>query len=376
MTSSDSRRRVRRFPSTPADVTTGPKHLQQTCDSETHSLFHQFKDLLENPPGDLPFFSVIPEYPNSNSVHSFSMSSSMSSSSSSSSSSKDSGGDTLYNTNNPVPPVISVRDVAQPKREKLSDTRKVAYKVLKDPDFSFMFFTEASALRDLGQHPNICTIYGIDYHPRFDRWALQLEPCLDGTLLDAVQTYDCLPEKVAAPLFAQLCSAIAYAHNCGYSHRDIKLDNIMLVFKSNYRRNRHSSSLTQLGSQRAVLVDWGLATRIETHKAIVPASNCGTTQYMAPELLLNMHHRDTQLDVWALGVVLYTMTTGFFPYAGSTREEVIESLNDPLIFDNDESSEFKHLVMNMLAKDPLIRLRMIDIVRHPWFIKNKTRVAW
>jgi serine/threonine-protein kinase len=115
--------------------------------------------------------------------------------------------------------------------------------------------------------------------------------------------------------FISVCNTLAYAHNCGIVHRDIKPDNIML--------GRYAETL---------VVDWGLALAVDRDEmakrsgeaTLMPSSGsqaggssggpAGTPAYMAPEQARDCDHVDRRADIYSLGVVLYKILCGQLPY--------------------------------------------------------------
>jgi serine/threonine protein kinase len=102
----------------------------------------------------------------------------------------------------------------------------------------------------------------------------------------------------ALDVFTQVVDAVAHLHSHGRTHNDIKADNVLL---------------SQDGTPK--LCDFGLACEIGQ-----PMSGCGTSRYMAPELLTDDGEKIVGVlasplhDVWSLGVLLFAMLTGRFPW--------------------------------------------------------------
>ncbi len=105
-------------------------------------------------------------------------------------------------------------------------------------------------------------------------------------------------EIEAKYLFKQVVSALYYCHQRNVTHRDIKLENILL-----------NEAKTQVK-----LIDFGFSTCIPNDKKI--KLFCGTPSYMAPEIVSKKEYCGPPADVWALGVLLFALLCGRFPFRG------------------------------------------------------------
>lgn len=101
----------------------------------------------------------------------------------------------------------------------------------------------------------------------------------------------------------QLLAAIGCMHSNSIAHRDLKLDNIMI---------------DEANDNRVVLIDFGFATSCEKKLKMF----CGTPSYMSPEIVKRSWYSGSKADIWALGVILYRMATGVFPFRGGSELEV------------------------------------------------------
>ena len=91
---------------------------------------------------------------------------------------------------------------------------------------------------------------------------------------------------------------------------------------------------------------------------------------MAPELFSGPLDSKPSIDIWSMGVVLYTMIYGTLPFSGKTESEIIDSIcNKKLVFSADRlvSAEVKSLMTGLLQKDPEKRMKMLEIKYHKWF---------
>lgn len=94
---------------------------------------------------------------------------------------------------------------------------------------------------------------------------------------------------------------------------------------------------------------------------------CGTPSYMAPEIVDDKEYQGPPVDVWALGVMLYVMLTGRYPFTGRDQQELFQNISassfeSPL----NASGEVIELIQWLLAKEPTERPGCKDILEHPW----------
>jgi hypothetical protein len=109
-----------------------------------------------------------------------------------------------------------------------------------------------------------------------------------------------ISENRSLRIFTQVVNIIDYCHSECVFHRDIKLSNIMI------------------NKQKEVfLIDFGFALVVKPDHLI--KNYCGTLHYMAPELILNQPYEGAPADVWALGVLLFKMASGEYPFKGCIK---------------------------------------------------------
>ena len=116
-----------------------------------------------------------------------------------------------------------------------------------------------------------------------------------------------LDEKEAKRIFKQIVEGIRYCHNRCITHRDIKLENLLLDDQRNIK-----------------IIDFGFSTCIPNEKRI--KIFCGTPSYMAPEIVNKTEYCGPPADIWALGVLLFTILSGCFPYRGATDKELYSKI--------------------------------------------------
>ena len=198
--------------------------------------------------------------------------------------------------------------------------RQVAIKVLRSephrlPEALERFRREARAAGLVG-HDNICDV--LDVGRLDDGTPYLVMPLLRGRTLGAVlREAGPLPVARVVDIGAQILSGLAAAHGAGIIHRDLKPENVFLV---------------RMGDRDdfVKLLDFGISKSIDapasdgaiTHTGSV----VGTPFYMAPEQARGRKDLDARVDLYAVGVMLYRMTTGRLPFAGDGYNAIISSI--------------------------------------------------
>lgn len=146
--------------------------------------------------------------------------------------------------------------------------------------------------------------------------------------------------------FHQLSKALAYCHAKNISHRDLKLENVIYNKKGEVK-----------------LIDFGFAV----HSKNKLRTFCGTPTYMAPEIVKKREYRGSKVDIWALGVLLYRMVTGTYPFKAKQDKELYRNIasgnyDETIIPD----SKVKNLIKKMLTVDPLKRISILGVLQHEW----------
>ncbi|HXG45802.1 MAG TPA: protein kinase [Gemmatimonadales bacterium] len=232
-------------------------------------------------------------------------------------------------------------------REKQLE-REVAIKVLPfslafDAEFVERFQREARTAAQL-EHPNIIPIYRVGRSGRVIYFAMKL---LRGSSLSRL-----LGEKKKLPpaeirtLLGDVAKALAYAHQRGIVHRDIKPDNIMF---------------DEFG--HCVVTDFGIAKAVTGSRLTGTGMSIGTPHYMSPEQA-RAQTIDGRSDIYSLGVVAYQCLTGEVPYDGEDSfaigyKHIMEPIPIPLL-DTPEERRLFEIVRRMMMKDPLDRFQSAD----------------
>ncbi len=195
------------------------------------------------------------------------------------------------------------------KLDRLVALKFLPHNLTANADDKARFLQEAKAAAALN-HPNICTIHGID--DREDRPYIVME-FVDGESLKAQVKQKRLSVSEVIEIGQRIAEGLNAAHERGVVHRDIKSDNIMV---------------TREGIVK--IMDFGLAKLRGSAGLTRQGSTIGTMGYMAPEQIQGIEVTQ-QADLWSFGVVLYELLTGELPFNGEHEAAMMyEVLNvDP-----------------------------------------------
>jgi len=235
------------------------------------------------------------------------------------------------------------------KARQLDGDRLVALKVLrlvKDNSFYARFLREAKALSRIC-HLNVVTVYHCDI-TQDDLPFLAME-FIEGTdVRKLLNDNGPLPVVRALMIIKQCADAMAYVHGKGIVHRDLKLENIMLVDEPE--------------PDTVKLVDFGLV-RLSDEKTITgPGSMLGTVDYISPELAAGKR-TDHRSDQYSLCVCLYEMLCGKTPFKSDSPIEVMSRhIHEPVPAITSGQLDFFHPDINKvinrgMAKEPENRFR-------------------
>lgn len=194
--------------------------------------------------------------------------------------------------------------------------RQVALKVLhehhgRDPEYVERFRREARAIARLA-HPNIVTV--IDRDEWRGRQFIVFEHVLGETLKDVVDREAPLPVERTLALAHQIGRALAFAHEAGIVHRDVKPENVLID-----------------ADGVAKVTDFGIARSLDPDDELTQTGTLlGTGDYLSPEQASG-ERVDEASDQYSLGIVLYELLTGEVPYpAPNVMAAAVRHLRDPL----------------------------------------------
>ena len=251
---------------------------------------------------------------------------------------------------------------------------------------------EVAILRRLSDggkaHPHIVGFRG--YFERVDKHYVVMEACMGGELFDKVTGGEVLSEDDGRVLFAQLVAGLQHCHACGVAHRDLKLENVLLTVSGRlkiadfglahlHRATTHGSGGATSGSATS----GAPGTAGGGFEVELLTEYCGSKSYCPPEMLARLPYAGFAADLWSLGVCLFALLAGFFPFEeASTRDwrfvKAEKAQRDRTsvtvaIFGFygrtcPFSSDLVALLDGLLTVDPDHRLTLHAVAASPWLV--------
>lgn len=247
---------------------------------------------------------------------------------------------------------VGATGVVRLARHRDSHVRK-AIKIIHRGDVTDMsrLDTEIKAMLLL-RHPRVVQLDEVLEDS--ERIYFVMELCGGGSLADLVAE-KVLDERLARFYFAELLEGVAYCHEKGVCHRDLKLENLLC---------------DNLGHLK--ITDFGHAGIFQKGWDIFQTGLVGTLWHLAPEQVAGQAYSGERVDVWAMGVALYRMLAGDPPFLSSNPVEFLESVKNvkwtpPASF----SPELVALLQSIFVAVPDQRATLAELAGHAWLKLEK-----
>ncbi|KAI8988348.1 kinase-like domain-containing protein [Mycotypha africana] len=254
--------------------------------------------------------------------------------------------------------VIKIIPDQVPHSQQQQQPLRINKETKKKPRQPKFYLREMSVCLSLPYHPCIIQINRV--FESNNKIYIVMEYGKDGDLFETVLK-SFLEEDQVKIVFDQIAHAVAFLHDKGIVHRDLKLENIILC-------NREQLKVK--------VCDFGISNFIQDGKHL--ETSCGTINYAAPELLTTPRSYGAEVDIWSLGVLLYTALASNTPFMQISSIDNLEErakLKEQIRTGNYNfhhpvwrgiSAEAKDLIQHMLDINRDTRYTIQDVLRHPW----------
>uniref|UniRef100_A0A671XBE8 non-specific serine/threonine protein kinase n=1 Tax=Sparus aurata TaxID=8175 RepID=A0A671XBE8_SPAAU len=206
-------------------------------------------------------------------------------------------------------------------------------------------FREVRIMKILN-HPNIVKLFEVIETER--TLYLVMEYASGGEVFDYLVAHGRMKEKEARAKFRQIVSAVQYCHQKHIVHRDLKAENLLLDADMNIK-----------------IADFGFSNEFTMGNKL--DTFCGSPPYAAPELFQGKKYDGPEVDVWSLGVILYTLVSGSLPFDGQNLKELRERvLRGKYRIPFYMSTDCENLLKRFLVLNPSKRGTLEQIMRDRW----------
>uniref|UniRef100_A0A8C0AUK1 non-specific serine/threonine protein kinase n=1 Tax=Buteo japonicus TaxID=224669 RepID=A0A8C0AUK1_9AVES len=177
---------------------------------------------------------------------------------------------------------------------------------------------------------------------------LVMEYASGGEVFDYLVAHGRMKEKEARAKFRQIVSAVQYCHQKCIVHRDLKAENLLLDADMNIK-----------------IADFGFSNEFTVGNKL--DTFCGSPPYAAPELFQGKKYDGPEVDVWSLGVILYTLVSGSLPFDGQNLKELRERvLRGKYRIPFYMSTDCENLLKKLLVLNPIKRGSLEQIMKDRW----------
>uniref|UniRef100_A0A3Q3NC30 MAP/microtubule affinity-regulating kinase 3 n=1 Tax=Labrus bergylta TaxID=56723 RepID=A0A3Q3NC30_9LABR len=227
--------------------------------------------------------------------------------------------------------------------------REVAIKIIDktqlNPTSLQKLFREVSVMKTLN-HPNIVKLFEVIETEK--TLYLVMEYASGGEVFDYLVAHGRMKEKEARAKFRQIVSAVEYCHQKRIVHRDLKAENLLLDADMNIK-----------------IADFGFSNEFTPGSKL--DTFCGSPPYAAPELFQGKKYDGPEVDVWSLGVILYTLVSGSLPFDGQNLKELRERvLRGKYRIPFYMSTDCENLLKKLLVLNPGKRGSLQQIMKDRW----------
>ena len=235
--------------------------------------------------------------------------------------------------------------------------KKVAIKILdknkiESKDDLERILREMEILTEM-DHQNVIKVFKI--YEEKNNFSLIMEYCEDGELFNYIVKKQRLSEEEASYFFYQIINGIEYIHSKGIAHRDLKPENLLI------------------GKNKILkIIDFGLSNYYNGQKRL--ETPCGSPCYASPEMVKGKTYDGFNIDIWAIGVILFAMLCGYLPFEDDENDNDVlfnQIIKNKINYPSFLSDLSLDILKKILVSEPLKRITIVEIKKHGFYLKGK-----
>ena len=235
--------------------------------------------------------------------------------------------------------------------------KKVAIKILdknkiESNDDLERIIREMQILTEM-DNPNVIKVFKI--YEEENNFSIIMEYCEGGELFNYIVKKQRLSEEESSYFFYQIINGIEYIHSKGIAHRDLKPENLLI------------------GKNKILkIIDFGLSNFYDGTKRL--QTPCGSPCYASPEMVKGKKYDGFNIDIWAIGVILFAMLCGYLPFEDDENDNDIlfnQIIKNKIEYPSFLSELSLDILKRILVSDPEKRITIDEIKNHEFYLKGE-----
>ena len=232
--------------------------------------------------------------------------------------------------------------------------QKVAIKILEksaivEKDDLERIIREMTILNQI-DHINVIKVY--DIYESEDNYLIIMEYCEGGELFNYIVKNQKLSEEETSFFFYQIINGVEYLHSKNIVHRDLKPENLLLC-EGNILK----------------IIDFGLSNFYNGNYLSTP---CGSPCYASPEMVSGNKYNGFNIDIWAIGIILFAMLCGYLPFEDDDNDILFQKILEcKLHYPSHLSPLAKDIMKKILVTNPEKRIKIPQIKKHKFYLMGK-----
>ena len=235
--------------------------------------------------------------------------------------------------------------------------KKVAIKILdknkiESKDDLERIIREMQILTEM-DNQNVIKVFKI--YEKENCFSIIMEYCEGGELFNYIVKKQRLSEEESSYFFYQIINGIEYIHSKGIAHRDLKPENLLI------------------GKNKILkIIDFGLSNFYDGQKRL--QTPCGSPCYASPEMVKGKKYDGFNIDIWAIGIILFAMLCGYLPFEDDENDNDVlfnQIIRNKIEYPYFLSELSLDILKKILVSDPLKRITIEEIKEHEFYLKGE-----